>query len=73
MSVLTIIMFPMSIICGALAAVCIFLQIKEHLYDDGKRNVLWWAYVLVGFPFIVGFGYIALIMAIWLKCISCFR
>lgn len=70
---LTIIMFPLNILCGALAAVCIFLQIKSHLYDDGKRNILWWVFVLVGFPFIVGFGYLALIMVIWLKFISYFR
>jgi len=67
-------MFPLHILCGALAAVLIFLQIKEHMYNEnGDRNFLWWAYVLLGFPVIVGFGYLALIMAVWLIIVNFFR
>ncbi len=66
-------MFPLSIICGALAGILFYYQIKEHLYDDGKRNILWYAYVLIGFPFIVGFGCLALVMAIWLRVMSWFH
>lgn len=70
---LTIIMFPLHILLGFIGGIIVYYQIKPHLFDDGKRNVLWWVFAVFFFPIIVSFGYISFVLAIWSKIASWMR
>jgi fructose-specific phosphotransferase system IIC component len=70
---LTIILFPLHILLGFIAGIIVYYQIKQHLFDDGRRNVLWWIFSIFFFPIIVSFGYISFVLAIWSKIASWLR